>query len=142
MTTTTITTSNQYPTVNSAATFTVTLMEGTTGLSQPVRIWHILPSGELHEDVHTTPAQTESISSLTSMLPQANASITPSLPATARMKLLQARLLCMLEFRRRRLKKQTQRTNNKPGFKKAIKFPLHFPGFITHLLKEPLYSSR
>ena len=49
-TTTTITTSNQYPAVNSAATFTVTLREGTTGLSKPVRIWHILPNGELHEN--------------------------------------------------------------------------------------------
>jgi len=50
MTTTTITASNTKPTVNSAATFTVTLKEGTTGLSKPVRIWHFLPNGELHEN--------------------------------------------------------------------------------------------
>ncbi|MGZ7167570.1 MAG: hypothetical protein ACXVIP_04065 [Halobacteriota archaeon] len=50
MTTTTITASNQYPAVDSAATFTVILREGTTGLSKPVRIWHILPNGELHEN--------------------------------------------------------------------------------------------
>ena len=48
MTTTTITASNQNPAVDSAATFTVTLMEDTTGLSKPVRIWHILPNGQLH----------------------------------------------------------------------------------------------
>ena len=50
MTTLTIATSNRNPVVDSAATFTVTLMEGTTGLSKPVRIWHFLPSGELHEN--------------------------------------------------------------------------------------------
>jgi hypothetical protein len=50
MTTTTITASNQYPAVDSAATFTVTLREGAAGLSKPVRIWHILPNGELHEN--------------------------------------------------------------------------------------------
>ena len=50
MTTLTIATSNRNPVVASAATFTVTLMEGTTGLSKPVRIWHFLPNGELHEN--------------------------------------------------------------------------------------------
>ena len=50
MTTLTIATSNRNPVVDSAATFTVTLMEGTTGLSKPVRIWHFLPNGELHEN--------------------------------------------------------------------------------------------
>jgi hypothetical protein len=41
MTTTTITASNQYPAVDSAATFTVTLREGAAGC---------LPNGELHEN--------------------------------------------------------------------------------------------
>ena len=50
MTALTITASNRNPVVDSAATFTVTLMEGTTGLSKPVRIWHFLPNGELHEN--------------------------------------------------------------------------------------------
>ena len=50
MTILTIATSNRNPVVDSAATFTVTLMEGTTGLSKPVRIWHFLPNGELHEN--------------------------------------------------------------------------------------------
>jgi hypothetical protein len=55
VTTTSITTSNEYPAVDSAATFTVTLREGTIGLSKPVRIWHILPNGELHENgTHNT----------------------------------------------------------------------------------------
>ena len=57
ITTTTITASNQYPAVDSAATFTVTLREGTTRLSKLVRIWHILPNGELHENgTHNTGA--------------------------------------------------------------------------------------
>jgi len=55
MTALTITASNRNPVVDSSATFTVTLMEGTTGLSKPVRIWHFLPNRELHENgTHNT----------------------------------------------------------------------------------------
>jgi len=55
MTALTITASNRNPVVGSSATFTVTLMEGTTGLSKPVRIWHFLHNGELHENgTHNT----------------------------------------------------------------------------------------
>ncbi|MGA2885874.1 MAG: hypothetical protein ABSE80_12065 [Halobacteriota archaeon] len=55
MTALTINASNRNPVVDSSATFTVTLMEGTTGLSKPVRIWHFLPNRELHENgTHNT----------------------------------------------------------------------------------------
>ena len=55
MTTLTIAVSDQNLVVGSSATFTVTLLEGTTGLSKPVRIWHFLPNGELHENgTHNT----------------------------------------------------------------------------------------
>ncbi len=40
-TTTKITASNSYPAVNQKVTFNVTLKAGTTGLSRPVKIWHI-----------------------------------------------------------------------------------------------------
>jgi hypothetical protein len=53
-TTTKITTSNKYPAVGQAVTFTVTLKAGTTGLSKPVKIWHTFNGVRYEDGTHNT----------------------------------------------------------------------------------------